>query len=149
MAEALCFGWIDGIRRSIDDESYSNRFTPRKPRSTWSAINIALAEELIRSGRMRPAGRKAFEARDEARSALYSYEQRNAAKLGAADERRFKANKTAWRFFQAQPQWYRRAAVWWVVSAKREATRTSRLDSLIAGSAAGRTVAPLTRPTSR
>jgi uncharacterized protein YdeI (YjbR/CyaY-like superfamily) len=144
--EALCFGWIDGIRRSIDDDGYSIRFTPRKARSTWSAINITLAKELIRTSRMRPAGLKAFEARDEARSALYSYEQRNSAKLPAADERRFKANKAAWSFFQAQPPWYRRAALWWVISAKREATRTSRLDSLIADSAAGRTVPPLTRP---
>jgi uncharacterized protein YdeI (YjbR/CyaY-like superfamily) len=147
--EALCFGWIDGIRRSLDDERYTNRFTPRKARSTWSAINIKFAKELIRSGRMRPAGLKAFEARDEARSALYSYEQRNSAKLAPADERRFKADKAAWMFFQAQPQWYRRAATWWVVSAKKEATRASRFDKLVADSAAGRTIAPLTRPAAR
>jgi len=149
VAEALCFGWIDSVRRSLDDDSYTNRFTPRKPRSAWSAINIKLAEELIRTRRMRPAGRKAFAARESSRSAIYSYEQRDKARFTAADERRFKAQKGAWSFFQAQPPWYRKAAVWWVVSAKKEETRVRRLGRLIADSSAGRTIAPLTRPTPR
>jgi uncharacterized protein YdeI (YjbR/CyaY-like superfamily) len=147
--EALCFGWIDGVRHSIDDERYTNRFTPRKPRSNWSAINIKRAKELIEEGRMRPAGRKAFDARDEARSALYSYEQRNAAKFAPADERRFRADKDAWAFFQARAPSYRKAAIWWVTSAKRPETRNKRLDQLIADSRRGRTVAPLTPPAKR
>jgi uncharacterized protein YdeI (YjbR/CyaY-like superfamily) len=147
VAEALCFGWIDGVRMSLDDERYTNRFTPRKPRSNWSAINVKLAEELIRTRRMRPAGRKVFEARQSSRTGIYSYEQRDKARLAAAHERRFKANTAAWKFFQAQAAWYRRTAVWWVISAKKEETRARRLDRLIADSAAGRRVPPLTSPT--
>jgi uncharacterized protein YdeI (YjbR/CyaY-like superfamily) len=149
VAEALCFGWIDGVRRSLDDERYTNRFTPRKPRSTWSAINVKTAEELIRTRRMRPAGRKAFDARHSSRTAVYSYEQRDKARFSAADRRKFRADPTAWKYFSVQPAWYRRAAVWWVVSAKKEETRFRRLDRLIADSAAGRTIAPLTRPAAR
>jgi uncharacterized protein YdeI (YjbR/CyaY-like superfamily) len=144
--EALCFGWIDGIRKSIDADSYTNRFTPRKARSTWSAINIKRANELERLGRMHAAGRKAFEARTDDRSALYSYEQRHAAKLQPEQERRFKANKEAWKWFQAQPPSYRKAAIWWVVSAKKDETKARRLATLVDDSAHGRTVPPLTRP---
>ena len=144
--EALCFGWIDGIRKSIDDESYTNRFTPRKQRSNWSAINIERAKELIALGRMRPAGLKAFEARTDEKSAVYSYEQRHAAKLDRAQERQLRANAKAWEFFQSRPPSYRKAAVYWVVSAKKEETRARRLAQLIDDSAAGRTVPPLTRP---
>jgi uncharacterized protein YdeI (YjbR/CyaY-like superfamily) len=147
--EALCFGWIDGIRKSVDDESYKNRFTPRKHRSNWSAINIERAKELIALGRMRPAGLKAFEARTDEKSAVYSYEQRHAAKLERAQEREFRANAKAWGFFQSRPPSYRKAAVYWVVSAKKEETRARRLAQLIDDSAAGRTVPPLTRPNSR
>ena len=93
--EELCFGWIDGVRKGIDDVSYSNRISPRTPRSTWSAINIARAQELIRLGRMRPAGLKAFERRTDERSAIYSYEQRTKARLDPAAERLFRANKKA------------------------------------------------------
>jgi len=149
VADALCFGWIDGIRRSVDDERYTIRFTPRKPRSIWSAVNVKLAEELIRTKRMRRAGRKAFEARDDARSAIYSYEQRATARFPAADERRFKANKAGWKFFQARPASYRQAATRWVVSAKKDETRKKRLEQLIADSALGRSVPPFTRPTGR
>ena len=144
--EALCFGWIDGVRKGIDEERYSNRFTPRKPRSTWSARNIKRVEELTAQGRMRPAGRKAFQARLEENSGIYSYEQREAATLPAELEAQFEANPAAWAWFQARPPGYRKAAIWWVTSAKKEETRLRRLETLIADSEAGRTVAPLTTP---
>ena len=147
--EALSFGWIDGVRRSIDDVSYTNRFTPRTARSTWSVRNIERAKELIAQGRMHPAGRKAFEARRDNRSAIYSYEQRGQAKLGRAFERQFRSNTKAWEFFQAQPPGYRMTATYWVVSAKREETRRRRLETLIDDSAHGRTVSPLTSPAKR
>jgi len=143
--EELCFGWIDGVRKGIDDVSYSNRVTPRTPRSTWSAINIARAKELIRLGRMRPAGLKAFERRTDERSAIYSYEQRKEARLDSAAERSFRSNRKAWMFFQKQPPSYRRAAIWWVISAKQEETRQKRLATLIGDSHSGRTVGPLSR----
>jgi uncharacterized protein YdeI (YjbR/CyaY-like superfamily) len=143
--EALCFGWIDGVRRRIDDASYSIRFTPRKKRSIWSAVNIARVKELTQLGRMRPAGLAAFEARADERSAIYSHEQRENAALSEADEREFRANEAAWAFFQKQPPSYRKAAAWWVVSAKKEETRRRRLLTLIADSAEGRTIKELTR----
>ena len=142
--EALCFGWIDGVRKSVDDESYAIRFTPRKPRSVWSAVNIRRAVELERLGRMRPAGRKAFEARVENRSGIYSYEQRSAELDGPYGER-LRQNEEAWRFFQAQPASYRKAANWWVLSAKKEETRVRRLEKLIEDSAAGRRIAQFAR----
>lgn len=135
--EALCFGWIDGIRRSIDDISYTIRFTPRKPISTWSAVNIKRAQELIEQGLMRDAGLKAFQARRENRSGIYSYEQRT-EKLPDVYERQFKKNKTAWAFFEAQPPGYRKIVGWWIVSAKKEETRLSRLAKLIDESSQGR-----------
>lgn len=144
--EALCFGWIDGIRKSLDDVSYVIRFTPRKGQSTWSAVNIKRAKELIRLHRMRPAGRRAFQARADEKSAIYSYEQRKTAALTGAEERQFKADAAAWAYFGARPPWYRRTTIYWVTSAKREETRARRLATLISDSARGRTVAPLTRP---
>src|SRR5688572_18622378 len=138
--EVLCFGWIDGVRRSLDDESYVNRITPRRKGSNWSAINIAKVQELIAQGRMTPAGLAAFEARSADKEAPYSYENRDQAKLDAAAERKLKANKAAWEFFQSRPPWYRRTATFWVVSAKREETRQRRLEQLIADSAAGRLI---------
>jgi uncharacterized protein YdeI (YjbR/CyaY-like superfamily) len=144
--EALCFGWIDGVRRSIDGESYSIRFTPRQKRSIWSAVNIKRAHELVELGRMTPAGLAAFQARTDDRSALYSYEQRRAAKLEPEQEARFRANPTAWTWFERQAPSYRRAAIHWVTSAKRAQTRERRLAALIADSAEGTTVRPLTRP---
>lgn len=143
--EALCFGWIDGIRKPLDDVSYVIRFTPRNPRSIWSARNIARVEEMIRLGRMRPAGVRAYQGRADEKSALYSYEQRRTARLSAAEERQFRANTRAWAYFSARPPWYRRVAVYWVISAKRGETRARRLATLIADSARGRTIAPLTR----
>ena len=142
--EALCFGWIDGIRKSIDDISYTIRFTPRKPSSTWSIVNIKRAQELIDQGLMQPAGLKAFQLRKENKSGIYSYEQRS-DRLPEAYERRLKRSKSAWNFFQAQPPWYRKTAGWWVVSAKKEETRLKRLAKLIEDSAQGRTLPPLTR----
>jgi uncharacterized protein YdeI (YjbR/CyaY-like superfamily) len=137
--EALCFGWIDGIRKSIDEESYMIRFTPRKPSSVWSSVNIGNVDKLIKDNRMRPAGMKAFEARKENRSGIYAYEQRS-AELVEPYQAKFKRNKAAWKFFQSQPAWYRKVANWWVVSAKREETRLKRLDQLIEDSAQGRTI---------
>src|SRR5258708_24510569 len=141
---ALCFGWIDGVRRRIDDVSYSIRFTPRKPRSVWSAVNIKRVEELSRQGLMRPAGVKAFEARQEERSGIYSFEQQN-IQFEREQERQFRDNKAAWKFFQSQPPSYRRAATWWVIGAKRDETKAKRLATLIDDSAKGRTVPQFTR----
>jgi uncharacterized protein YdeI (YjbR/CyaY-like superfamily) len=142
--EALCFGWIDGIRKRIDGERYTNRFTPRRPGSNWSAINIERVGELIEQGRMRPAGLRAFEARREDRSGIYSYERRHEATFSPEFEKRFRAKKRAWAGFEARPPSYRQAAIVWVMSAKRPETRERRLAQLIEASAAGRTVPPLT-----
>ena len=144
--EALCFGWIDGLRKSIDDVAYRIRFTLRKSRSTWSAININRVAELTQLGRMHPAGLKAFAKRVEDNSAIYSYEQRKQAELDATGEQRFRANQAAWEFFEAQTPSYRNAAIWWVVSAKQESTRHSRLSKLIEDSEHERTLLQLTRP---
>jgi uncharacterized protein YdeI (YjbR/CyaY-like superfamily) len=147
--EALCFGWIDGLRKRVDEESYMIRFTPRKPSSNWSAKNLARIEELIDEGRVRPAGLEIYEARDPDRSKVYSFERRKAAKLEAEQEARFRAHETAWTFFRDQPPWYRRTAIHWVISAKRKQTRTRRLDTLIEDSAAERWIGPLRRPAGR
>ena len=143
--EALCFGWIDGVRRTVNGESYAIRFTPRRSGSTWSAVNTRRAEELIREGRMQPVGLRAFEARDPEKSGVYSFEQRTAARLSPEAEAQFRANPAAWSFFESQPPGYRRTAVWWVVSAKRESTHARRLETLIEDSAASRRIAPLRR----
>ena len=145
--QALCFGWIDGIRRRIDDISYSIRFTPRRPRSVWSAINIKRAEVLQREGQMQPAGLKAYRARQENRSGIYSYEQRS-ANLEAPYDQLLKEHKAAWTFFQAQPAFYRKAVCWWIVSAKKEQTRLKRLEKLMNCSAQGERI-PEMRPADR
>jgi uncharacterized protein YdeI (YjbR/CyaY-like superfamily) len=144
--EALCYGWIDGVRRSLGDEAYTIRFTPRKPTSNWSAINVAKVAELTRLGKMRPAGQRAFERRTAERTGIYSFERKEPAKLTPAQEAQLRSNARAAAFFDAQPPWYRRTALHWVVSAKQESTRERRLVQLIADSAAGRTIGPLTRP---
>jgi uncharacterized protein YdeI (YjbR/CyaY-like superfamily) len=144
--EALCFGWIDGVRRSLSDEAYTIRFTPRKPTSIWSVINVARVEALAKLGKLQPAGQRAFAARSADRTGVYSFERREAAKLSAPQEKRLRANRKASAFFDQQAPWYRRTAIHWVVSAKREETRERRLDQLISDSAGGRTIAPLTRP---
>jgi len=141
--EALCFGWIDGVRKSLDAESYTNRFTPRRKGSNWSAINTRRMDELMAAGRVRAAGKKAFEARDAKKSGVYSFEQREAPAFDAGLEARFKRHKAAWTFFQAQPPGFRRLATWYVVSAKQEATRQRRLDILVANSAAGHRLEPM------
>jgi uncharacterized protein YdeI (YjbR/CyaY-like superfamily) len=144
--EALCFGWIDGIRKGVDGTSYTIRFTPRRARSVWSDVNTRRARELIELGLMRPAGLRALEARDAARAGVYSFEQRTAAALAPEHEARLRANAAAWADWTARPPWYRRAATWWVVSAKREATRERRLATLLAHSERGEPVPPLSRP---
>jgi len=146
--EALCVGWIDGLRKSIDEHSYKIRFTPRKTGSIWSAVNTRRAKELIGAGRIRPAGLRAFEGRDPKKTNLYSFEQRKAAVLTPAFEKRFKADRKAWTFFQSQPEGYRHIAVFWVTSAKQEDTRARRLETLIRDSAAGLRIGPLRRPPS-
>ncbi len=142
--QALCFGWIDGIRKSIDASSYSIRFTPRRSGSTWSAVNIRRVTQLVAEGAMHPAGLQAFENRKESASVIYSYEQ-GEVELESAHLRLFQANDHAWQFFQSAPFSYQRAAAWWVVSAKREQTREKRLAVLIADSESGRRLAHLTR----
>lgn len=135
--EALCFGWIDGIRRKHSDEAYSNRFTPRRPGSNWSAINIDKVALLTKQKRMQPAGVAAFAKRTEAKSRIYTYEQRDTAEFEAAFAKTFLANRKAWDFFQAQPPFYRRLMTRWVGQAKQEVTRLRRLDRLIAASEKG------------
>jgi uncharacterized protein YdeI (YjbR/CyaY-like superfamily) len=129
--EALAFGWIDGVRRSLDSDSYTIRFTPRKARSIWSAVNIKRVGELMAADRMTEAGLAAFAKRDEKRSAIYAYE-RKAAELDAGAMKQFKADKKAWTFFRAQAPWYQRTSTHWVVSAKRPETRARRLEILVA-----------------
>ena len=141
--QALCFGWIDGVRKRIDDESYTIRFTPRKARSIWSAVNIRRANELKELGLMQPAGLRAFEQRSEERSARYSYENAPAG-LPAEFERKFRAQKNAWKYFSEQPPGYRRVAIYWVMSAKKEETRERRLAVLIDDSAHRRRLAVYT-----
>ena len=144
--EALCFGWIDGVRKSLGADSYVIRFTPRRPGSIWSAVNIARVADLSGQGRMRPAGLATFAARQEARSAVYAHEQRERAALDAEAEQQFRASPAAWEFFSSQPAWYRRSAAWWVISAKRPETRAKRLATLIDDSAHRRTIRELSRP---
>jgi uncharacterized protein YdeI (YjbR/CyaY-like superfamily) len=143
--EALCVGWIDGVRKSIDSDSYMIRFTPRKPTSIWSEVNIKRMGELIREGRVLPAGLRAFEKRTEAKSGIYAYEQRKTATLDEASEQRFRAHPAAWEYYLAQPPWYRRTTAWWVISAKREETRQKRLGELIEASANAQPIRGLDR----
>jgi uncharacterized protein YdeI (YjbR/CyaY-like superfamily) len=128
---ALCFGWIDGVRKSLDETSYTIRFTPRKPTSTWSSININLVQKLTKQGLMHPAGLKAFAARSEKKSAIYSYEQRKSARFTRDQEKLFRANKPAWDFFQSQPPGYKQLTTYWVTTAKKEETKQKRLSILI------------------
>jgi uncharacterized protein YdeI (YjbR/CyaY-like superfamily) len=128
--QALCFGWIDGIRKSIDGDSYCIRFTPRKKTSNWSAVNIIKVNELSRQGLMAPAGLDIFNQRKQEKSEIYSYENKP-EKLSTDLEKRFKSNAAAWVFFSNQAPSYRKTALYWVMDAKRDATRTSRLEKLI------------------
>jgi uncharacterized protein YdeI (YjbR/CyaY-like superfamily) len=144
--EALCFGWIDGVRHSLGDAAYTIRFTPRRSTSNWSAINLARVASLTNLGRMRPAGLRAFEARKPEKTGVYSFERNKAARLTMPQEKRLRANRKAAAFFDAQPPWYRRTVIHWVITAKREETRERRLSTLIRDSASGRRVPQLTRP---
>jgi uncharacterized protein YdeI (YjbR/CyaY-like superfamily) len=144
--EALCVGWIDGVRKTVDADRYTIRFTPRKTGSHWSRVNIARMAALEAEGRVRPAGRAAFAARRDERSARATYERTEPAVLDTTLEKRFRTQRAAWDFFMAQPPGYRRTAIHWIVSAKREETRVRRLDQLIADSAAHRRLGLLSRP---
>ena len=134
--EALCFGWIDGVRKSIDKDRYQIRFTKRKSTSTWSAINIKKIEALVQQGLMQPAGLESFKNRSEKKSKIYTYENEE-VKLSPSFEKKFKANKVAWKYFQSLAPSYRKSSTSWVMSAKQDATRLKRLDALIADSEAG------------
>jgi uncharacterized protein YdeI (YjbR/CyaY-like superfamily) len=146
--EALAVGWIDGIRRRIDDESYSIRFTPRKPGSIWSLVNTKRVEALTREGRMLPAGLEVFAARDPEKTGIYSFE-RAAAAFPPDYEARFRANATAWAYFSGRGAYYRRVATYWVCSAKRDETRERRLVQLIVQSSAGKDLSQFIDPAKR
>jgi len=135
--EALCFGWIDGIRRSVNHESYCIRFTPRNPKSNWSAVNIKKVEEMIRLGKMTSEGLAAFERRSDVRSAIYSYENR-LEKLDSEMEAQFQEHNKAWTFFSSQAPSYQKTRIYWVRSAKQEATKSQRLAKLIEGCESGK-----------
>lgn len=145
--EALCFGWVDGVRHGLDSESFTVRFAPRKPRSLWSRVNAMHVERLIRAGRMTRSGLAAYAKREAERTGVYSYE-RGAAELAPAELKLFRASRRAWSFFGAQAPWYRRASTHWVASAKRTETRKRRLATLIACSARREPVPSLDRRTS-
>ncbi|MDQ3586879.1 MAG: YdeI/OmpD-associated family protein [Actinomycetota bacterium] len=147
--QALCFGWIDGKVNRIDDERHRQRFTPRRPGSNWSKVNVEKVAKLEAEALMTPAGRRAFEARSEGKTGVYSFEQDKPAELPEEYARQLLANAKAADFFAAQPPWYRKAAAWWVVSAKREETRARRLATLIEDSENGRPIRQLTRPGGR
>lgn len=134
---ALCYGWIDGVRKRIDEASYTIRFTPRKPGSIWSAVNIAKMEKLRVEGLMTPAGEEAFAKRTEARSRVYSHEREIPAELAPAELRDFKKNKAAWDFFEKTPPGYKKVMFHWVTSAKKDETRAARLEKLVEACAAG------------
>lgn len=133
--EALCFGWIDGVRRRVDEQRYAIRFTPRRAGSIWSAVNLAKVEALIAAGRMQAAGLKAWQARDPARERVYSFEQAESAELDPAERARFEAEPAAWRYFEAAPPGYRKTLLHWIVTAKKPETRARRLAELIRASA--------------
>jgi len=144
---ALCFGWIDGLRRSLGAESYTIRFTPRKPTSIWSNVNTRRVAELTKQGLMAPAGLAAFKLRDPKRAGIYAFEQKAVQEiaLDAKADKAFRARKKAWAFFESQPPGYRRIAIKWVMSAKRDETRERRLAQLIADSANGERLAIVTK----
>jgi uncharacterized protein YdeI (YjbR/CyaY-like superfamily) len=146
--EALCFGWIDGVRRGGDEDTFTIRFTPRKPKSIWSAVNIKRATELEAAGRMHESGLAVFRRRSAERSAIYAYENRQ-TKLIPQYEKKLRSNKKAREFFQAQAPWYRRTSIYWVMSAKREETREKRLATLIELSGKGRPLPQLDRTKTR
>jgi uncharacterized protein YdeI (YjbR/CyaY-like superfamily) len=141
--EALCFGWIDGVRKSHSDDAYTIRFTPRKKTSIWSAVNVAKAKALLKAGKMQAAGKRAFEARTPERTAVYMYEQRASASLTPAQARALRRNRKAQAFFEAQAPWYRRTAIHWVSSAKKPETRERRFLHLLGRSEREQPISPL------
>jgi uncharacterized protein YdeI (YjbR/CyaY-like superfamily) len=145
---ALAYGWIDGVRKRIDEASYSIRFSPRKANSIWSAVNRRRVEQLIAAGAMQPPGLAAYRNRTTTKSGRYSYEQRPTV-FEADDEKTFRANRKAWAFFEAQPPGYRRMAIWYVVSAVKEETRQRRLATLIQQCADGRRIGIVTGTTKK
>ena len=146
--EALCFGWIDGVRRTVDEKRYSGRFTPRRARSNWSFVNVKRVAELEALGRMAAPGREAFARRDAKRTGVYSFE-RERAQLGPDLEARFRANARAWAFFESRPPWYQRTSIWWMVSARKEETRLRRLAVLMECSAKEQPIPGLDRSPSK
>ncbi len=140
MDEALCFGWIDGVRKRLDDEAYTIRFTPRRPNSIWSKKNIASMQRLIQGGRVQPTGMAAYKARQSENSGVYAFEQNEEPELSSTLQKRFAAQSDAWEFFQAQPPSYRRTLTHWITSAKREETQLRRLHRVIQVSAQGERV---------
>jgi uncharacterized protein YdeI (YjbR/CyaY-like superfamily) len=144
--QALCFGWIDTRVNGIDDDSHMQRFTPRKPGSNWSKVNVEKMKKLTEAGLVKPAGQAAFDGRREDRTGVYSFERKEEARLEPEQEERFRANAVAWEFFQSQAPWYKRTAIHLVTSAKRPETRERRLNQLIEDSAAGRRLQQLTPP---
>ena len=142
---ALCWGWIDGIRRAHDEDSFTQRFTPRRPRSIWSAVNIRRVNELVAEGRVKPSGLAEFAKRDEARSRIYAFENRD-VELSPAFAKRFRADKKAWAHFQTMAPWYRRTAIFRVMDAKREETREKRLQELMSQSRQKLSIKQLQRP---
>ena len=143
--EALCFGWIDGVRHRIDDDRYTIRFSPRRPGSTWSAVNLRTVRALIKARRMSPRGLRVYEERDRKKAGLYSFEQRKAIRLAPRHAGVFRADAGAWTWYRAQAPWYQRTAAFYVESAKQEETRLRRLANLISSSAAGRMIGVLNR----
>jgi uncharacterized protein YdeI (YjbR/CyaY-like superfamily) len=141
--QALCFGWIDGVRRTVDEQRYTIRFTPRRARSAWSPVNLKRIEELKAVGLVRPAGIAAWEARGPDREGVYDKEARDTATLTPEQEARFRADEQAWAYFESRPAGYRRHAVHYVVRAKQEATRERRFEGLLAASRAGEPIAHL------
>ncbi|SHM22702.1 Uncharacterized conserved protein YdeI, YjbR/CyaY-like superfamily, DUF1801 family [Chitinophaga jiangningensis] len=138
--QALCFGWIDGVRKSIDEESYLIRFTPRKAGSIWSAVNLKKMEDLTAKGLVHPAGHAIFQKRKEDKTNKYSHEQKEAVTLDKESERLFKANKAAWKYFTAQAPSYQKTIIWLIVSAKQPATKLKRLNEAIEASAEERKI---------
>lgn len=143
--QALCFGWIDGVRKSLGDVSYTIRFTPRRSGSIWSAINIRKVGALTKSGHMMPAGLEVFRGRSAKKSEIYSYERKSNPEFAKAEEAEFRANQQAWQFFMSQPAWYQRTATHLIISAKKEETMRKRFKELMEDSAQGRTIRSLVR----
>ena len=141
--QALCFGWIDGLRKSIDDKAYKIRFTPRKPQSHWSAVNINRMKELQKMGMVEERGLEAFERRNSKRAKLAAYEQSGVVELASAYQRQFEKDKDAWQDFNNRAPSYRKQCIWWVMSAKKEETQKRRLGILIESCKLGQKVPPL------